>query len=72
MVDPIRSVMSKTVKGIQFKYSSFVNQINALNVSTTEEGLSFRFKDHIIVIGLYHKSNSIQVKVKISQRKDWY
>ena len=45
MVDPIRSDMSKTVKGIKFKYLSFVNLTSALNVCTTEEGLSLQFKD---------------------------
>ena len=61
MIEAINSDMSKTVKGILIKYSSCVNQTNALNVSTTEEELPSQFKDQLIAGGFYHKSKSSQV-----------
>ena len=58
MVEAIKSDMSKTVKGILIKYSSFVNQTSALNVSTTEEELPLQFKNQLIASGFYLKSKS--------------
>ena len=37
MVEAIKSGISKIVKGIQIKYSSFTSQTSALNVSTIRE-----------------------------------
>ena len=45
MVDATWTDMLKTVNGIQFKYSSFVNQTSALNVSAPEEELPFNLKN---------------------------
>ena len=64
-------ILSKSVKGIQIKYSSFVNQTSALNVSTTREELPLQFKDQLIASGFYLKSKSkpSQSQVKQSQVK---
>ena len=48
----------KDIKGIQFKYSSFVNHTSALNVSTTEEELPFKVKNQSIADGIHLKSKS--------------
>ena len=69
MVKAIKSDMSKTVKEILIKYSSFLNQTSALNVSTTEEKLHLQFKNQLIASGFYLNSKSRQVKVKSSQVK---
>ena len=55
------------MKGIQFEYSSFVNQTSALNVSTTEEVLPFYLKNQSIEEGNHLKSS--QTKSKSSQGK---
>ena len=62
MVEAIKSDISKSVKGFQIKYSSFVNQTSALNVNTTREALPLQFKDQLISSRFYLKSKSIQTK----------
>ena len=61
--------LSKTVKDIQFKYSSFVNQTSALNVSTTDEVLPLYSKNQSIEEGNHLKSKSRKVKVKSNKVK---
>ena len=62
--------LSKTLKGIQFKYSSFVNQTSALNISTTEEVLPLYSKNQSIEEGNYLKSvKSSKVKVQSNEVK---
>ena len=55
------------MKGIQFKYSPFVNQTSALNVSTTEEVLPLYSKNQSIEDGNHLKSKSNKVKVKSNE-----
>ena len=69
MVEVIKSDLSMLVKGIQIKYSSFVNQTSALNVSTTREELPLQFKDQLIANGFYLKSKLSQVKFKSNKIK---
>ena len=58
--------MSKTVKRFLIYYSSFVNQISALNVNTTEEELPLHFKNQSIASEVHLNSKSRQVKGKPS------
>ena len=67
MVEAIKSDMSKTVNGILIKYSLFVNQTSAPNVSTTKEKLPLQFKNQLIASGFYLMSKS--GKSKASQSK---
>ena len=60
IVEWIKIDMSNIVKGFIIKYSSFVNQTSALNISITEEELSLHFKNQSIASG-FHLSQ-IQVK----------
>ena len=50
------------MKEIQFKYSSFVNQTSALNISITEEELNLHLKNQSIASGFHLKSKSSQTK----------
>ena len=76
MVDPIRSDMLKTMKGIQFKYSSFVNYTSALNCLYNRRRIIFAIQGsdncHWIVSQVKFKPSHNQAKTKEMIGIDFY